>query len=82
MIGTKPSGKSLPARLHYAAGDAGKPGGLEALQKWLKQAEGNGPGSCLFYLSVAPELYTPIANNLSATGLNHADAAGLAAAHH
>jgi glucose-6-phosphate 1-dehydrogenase len=63
-------------RLHYCAGDAGKPGGLDALQKWLKQAEGNAAGRSLFYLAVAPELYPHIANNLAAVGLNRADAPG------
>jgi glucose-6-phosphate 1-dehydrogenase len=68
--------KKFAERLHYAAGDAGKPGGLDGLQKWLKQAEGDGPGRCLFYLAVAPELYPAIATNLAKVGLNQADAPG------
>jgi glucose-6-phosphate 1-dehydrogenase len=68
--------KTFAQRLHYVAGDAGKSGGLDSLQKWLKQAEGNSPGRCLFYLAVSPELYPAIANNLGATGLNRSDAPG------
>ena len=63
-------------RLHYAAGDAGKPGGMESLHKWLQQAESGGPGRCLFYLAVAPELYPAIATNLGTGGLSHAEAPG------
>src|SRR5438132_4361409 len=31
-------------RLFYVPGDAAKPGGMEALQKWLRQVEGPGGG--------------------------------------
>jgi glucose-6-phosphate 1-dehydrogenase len=68
--------RTFAQRLHYVVGDAGKPGGLEALKKWLKQQEGDTPGRCLYYFAVSPELYAPIANNLSAVGLNQAEAPG------
>jgi glucose-6-phosphate 1-dehydrogenase len=60
-------------RLHYAAGDAAKPGGLEALQAWLKQAEGPQGGNRLYYLAVAPDLYPEIAKQLGAGGMSAAD---------
>jgi glucose-6-phosphate 1-dehydrogenase len=60
-------------RLHYAAGDAAKPGGLEKLQGWLREAEGSGGGRRLYYLAVAPELYPQIATRLGEAGMNRED---------
>src|SRR5205823_1960689 len=57
-------------RLHYVAGDAAKPGGLEALQAWLRKAEGAGGGRRLYYLSVAPQLAPAIIERLGDAGMN------------
>ncbi|MBI1915665.1 MAG: glucose-6-phosphate dehydrogenase [Planctomycetes bacterium] len=59
--------KTFAGRLFYVAGDAAKPGGLDALREWLAN---NDSGSQLYYLAVAPDLYAPIVTNLGATGLN------------
>ncbi len=55
-------------RLFYVAGDAARPGGLDALQTWFKQAEKDGPGRRLYYLAVSPNLYIPIAAQLGGAG--------------
>jgi glucose-6-phosphate 1-dehydrogenase len=59
--------KGFAGRLAYVAGDAAKPGGLDALRKWLAKKDG---GPQLYHLAVAPDLYVPIVNNLGTTGLN------------
>ncbi len=56
-------------RLHYVAGDAAQPDGLDALRDWLAKAEGGAAGRCLYYLSVAPELYGPIVTRLGEAGM-------------
>ena len=54
------------ALVHYARGDAAKPGGLEALSELL----GEYPDRIrVFYLATSPELYGPICENLQAAGL-------------
>ncbi len=59
--------QAFAARLFYVAGDAAKPGGLDALRDWLaREAPGGGR---LYYLAVAPDLYAPIVTNLGAAGL-------------
>jgi glucose-6-phosphate 1-dehydrogenase len=66
-------------RLFYAAGDAAKPGGLDALKAWLAKAEGEAGGRRLYYLAVAPTLYGDIVNQLGAQGMSRT-ADGAAAA--
>ena len=58
-------------RLHYLAADAAKDTEWTAITESLQQAcerYGTG-GNTLFYLSVAPELYRPIIDNIGASGL-------------
>ncbi|MEZ6141194.1 MAG: glucose-6-phosphate dehydrogenase [Zavarzinella sp.] len=57
-------------RLQYISTDASAPGGLIPLQEWFAKRETNGRGDRLYYLSVAPDLYIPIAHQLADTGLN------------
>jgi glucose-6-phosphate 1-dehydrogenase len=66
---TADSWKVFAQRIHYVAGDAGQTGGLDHLRGWLEKAEGGARGRRLFYLSVAPELYTPIITNLGQAGM-------------
>ena len=56
-------------RLFYAPGDAAAPGGLEHLQNWLRKQEGAEGGRRLYYLSVAPQLYERIADQLGAANM-------------
>jgi glucose-6-phosphate 1-dehydrogenase len=51
----------------YVRADAAAPGGLEPLTQWLKSRAGD----CLYYLSVAPELYPAITVNLGRAALSH-----------
>ncbi len=60
---------SFADRVHYIAGDAGAAGGLDALKADLDKAEGGTPGRRLYYLSVSPELYGPIATRLNESGM-------------
>jgi glucose-6-phosphate 1-dehydrogenase len=59
-------------RVFYVAADAGKAGGLEALQKWFQNSEGTDAEKArrLYYLSVSPELAPAIVKQLGATGMN------------
>ena len=52
--------------VHYARGDAAKPGGLEALPAVLADQPDR---IRVFYLATSPELYGPICRNLQAAGL-------------
>jgi glucose-6-phosphate 1-dehydrogenase len=61
------------ARLHYVAGDAAAPGGLERLQAWLREREGSTGGNRLYYLSVGPDLYPAIATRLGEAGMSRED---------
>ncbi len=54
------------ALVHYARGDAAKPGGLEALAALLREQPGR---IRVFYLATSPELYGPICKNLAEAGL-------------
>ncbi len=54
------------ALVHYAQGDAGKPGGLANLSTMLAGQPGR---IRVFYLATSPNLYGPICNNLKAAGL-------------
>jgi glucose-6-phosphate 1-dehydrogenase len=56
-------------RLHYVPGDAAQPHGLDALRDWLASDEKGTPGRRLYYLSVAPELYGPLATHLGEAGM-------------
>jgi glucose-6-phosphate 1-dehydrogenase len=69
----EPDWQVFAKRLHYAAGDATKAGGLQALQAWLARTEGDGSGNRLYYLAVAPELYPQIATRLGEAGMSAAD---------
>ena len=55
-------------RVHYVAGDAARPEGMQALADWLKKREGEAGGDRLYYLSVAPELYVQIVERLGESG--------------
>jgi glucose-6-phosphate 1-dehydrogenase len=61
--------KTFAERIFYVSGDAVKPGGLDALQKWLHGVEGEGGGRRLYYLAVAPQLYEGIVEQLGAAGM-------------
>ena len=61
--------KAFAPRLHYVPSDAGKPGGLADLDKWLASAEGGKPSRRLYYLAVAPDLYPRISRNLGESGM-------------
>ncbi len=52
--------------VHYAQGDAGKPGGLDALSALLAEQPDR---IRVFYLATSPGLYGPICENLKAAGL-------------
>ncbi len=52
--------------VHYARGDAAKPGGLAALAELLNQAPDR---IRVFYLATSPDLYGPICKNLQKAGL-------------
>ena len=64
--------KAFAGRLFYSPADAGKPGGLKALQEWLGR-QGADRGRQLYYLAVGPDLYAPIVTNLGETGLARED---------
>jgi glucose-6-phosphate 1-dehydrogenase len=57
-------------RLHYVQSDAGAPGGCESLAAWLREHQGPDGGDRLYFLSVAPELYAPISEQLHAAKIN------------
>jgi glucose-6-phosphate 1-dehydrogenase len=61
------NGRSWPdfaQRLHYVAGDAATPGGLESLQTWLRAGKRDREGNRLYHLAVSPELYGSIITRL------------------
>ena len=60
-------------RLHYVPGDAAQPGGMQALKEWFDKRESANGGNRLYYLSVAPELYSPIAQQLGDAGMTKED---------
>ena len=55
-------------RLHYVAGDAAQPDGMQVLVDWLTKREADGGGDRLYYLSVGPELYVHIVKRLGEAG--------------
>lgn len=57
-------------RLHYVSADAAKPEGLRPLRSWLEAQAGPKLGRRLFYLAVAPNLYSGILTQLSAANLH------------
>ncbi len=61
---------AFAARLHYVADDVTKPGGTAKLADWFKANEGAGGGDRLYFLSVAPELYTSLGGTLGEVGFN------------
>ncbi len=63
----------LIASLHYHGGDADKPESFQSLKAMIEaiESERSLPGNRLFYLSVAPELFTIIVEQLAAAGLIH-----------
>jgi glucose-6-phosphate 1-dehydrogenase len=63
----------LIGALHYHAGDADKPESFKSLKAMVEQIERERdlPGNRLFYLSVAPEFFTVIVEQLAAAGLIH-----------
>jgi glucose-6-phosphate 1-dehydrogenase len=54
--------------VHYVPGDAAEEAGVKALTEWLTKHEGKTGGDRLYYLAVAPELYTKIAARLGEAG--------------
>jgi glucose-6-phosphate 1-dehydrogenase len=63
-------------RLHYVAGDAAQPGGMQVLVDWLKKREGDAGGDRLYYLSVGPELYIHIVQRLGEAAQANEDQGG------
>jgi glucose-6-phosphate 1-dehydrogenase len=55
-------------RLHYVSGDAAQPDGMKVLTDWLKKREGDAAGDRLYYLSVGPELYAQIVQQIGEAG--------------
>jgi glucose-6-phosphate 1-dehydrogenase len=66
------SWNAFARRLFYVAADAAQPGGLEALQKWCKDAEGPAADAArrLYYLAVSPDLAPAIVKQLGAAGMS------------
>ncbi len=58
------------ARIHYAAADVTKAGGMAPIQKWFDANEGKDGGRRLYYLSVAPELYPQLGTTLGEAEFN------------
>jgi glucose-6-phosphate 1-dehydrogenase len=65
--------RKLVRSLYYHAGDADKAESFHSLKQKLEaiDKERGLPGNRLFYLSVAPEFFTVIVENLTAAGLIH-----------
>ena len=60
-------------RVHYVAADLTQPNGAAPLQTWFKANEGANGGRRLYYLSVSPELYPELSNDLGAAGFAKED---------
>jgi glucose-6-phosphate 1-dehydrogenase len=67
--------RAFAPRLHYVAADATAPGGLDAVKKWLEDAEAGRAGRRLYYLAVAPGLYPKIVTNLGRHDMTHGEGA-------
>jgi glucose-6-phosphate 1-dehydrogenase len=63
----------LIGKLHYHAGDADKPESFQSLKQTIERIEREQslPGNRMFYLSVAPDFFTVIVENLAATKLTY-----------
>jgi glucose-6-phosphate 1-dehydrogenase len=63
----------LVSSLYYHAGDADKLDSFRALRETIEEIERERdlPGNRLFYLSVAPDFFTVVVQNLAAAGLIH-----------
>lgn len=58
------------SKLHYVAGDLGVPEDFARLRKRLEElCAGGNAGNVLYYLSIAPHLYSMAVENLGAAGL-------------
>jgi glucose-6-phosphate 1-dehydrogenase len=68
---SEPAWNTFAARLDYFAADAAKPSDWPGLATQLQQQckRWGTEGNVVFYLSVAPELYQPIIDNIGAAGL-------------
>ncbi|HSD10025.1 MAG TPA: glucose-6-phosphate dehydrogenase [Candidatus Binatia bacterium] len=75
--GEVPADNELVSALYYHAGDADKPPSFQSLKAKIEKVERERdlPGNRLFYLSVAPELFPVIVENLAAAGLIHDETA-------
>jgi glucose-6-phosphate 1-dehydrogenase len=56
-------------RIFYVAADAAAPGGIAPVADWFAKREGAAGGRRLYYLSVAPELYPRLADELGSAGM-------------
>jgi glucose-6-phosphate 1-dehydrogenase len=73
-VGTEvPADHPLVQALHYQAGSGDNPEAMQQLRDRIEQLERDRelPGNRLFYLSVAPNLFTAIVHNLAGVGLIH-----------
>jgi glucose-6-phosphate 1-dehydrogenase len=59
----------LAPRVHYVAGDTGKPEDLARLERVLDALPGGAEAGRLFYLSLAPSLFGPTVSQLAQAGL-------------
>lgn len=62
--------REFARRVFYTPVDAARAGGLASLQAWLRQHEDGQDGRRLYYLAVAPQLYSDIVANLGETGMS------------
>src|SRR5262245_3931672 len=65
--------RRFAGRLHYVPADATKAEGMREVAEGLRRVEGGTPGSRLYYLPVAAELYPGITTLPGETGLNRED---------
>lgn len=62
--------------IEYLAVDAATREGMQSLTEWLRANEHDQPADRLYYLSVRPDLYEAIVEQLGATGLSREDFGG------
>ncbi|WP_038105879.1 glucose-6-phosphate dehydrogenase [Tropheryma whipplei] len=60
----------LQKRVHHVSGDFSDPETYIELSEKLETTKEETGGNCVFYLSVPPNVFTPIMKNLSASGLS------------
>lgn len=65
----RPTWEKFVRLVDYIPADATSKSGLSALVEWLACREGRGAANRVYYLSVAPHLYEPIAMNLVEHGM-------------